>query len=97
MCYGPVKTLSRPRSFLLMTDHPMFLEYDRNSNTYRSHLGGAFTPMAHSFERLAAARRDLRLTGRRIGAKADARTWGIEFMKPVAERADGFRLGTWVC
>ena len=31
------------RSFLWMTDHPMFLDYDGNSNTFRLHLGGAFT------------------------------------------------------
>ena len=37
ICY---ETLRRLRSFLLMTDHPMFLEYDWTSNTYRSHLCG---------------------------------------------------------
>jgi hypothetical protein len=76
-----------------MTDHPMFLEIDWTSNTYRSHLGGAFT--SHTFETLAAARHDLRLIGLRLGAKSDERTWRIEFMEPVAERADASRLGSW--
>jgi hypothetical protein len=75
-----------------MTDHPMFLEYDGNSNTYRSHLCGAFTSSVYSFETLAVARHALRLVGLRIGAKTDARTWRIEFMEPVAERADASRL-----
>jgi hypothetical protein len=75
-----------------MTDHPMFLEFDWTSNTYRSHLGGAFTSIEHSFETLAAARHALRLIGLRLGAKTDGRTWRVEFMEPVAERADAFRL-----
>jgi hypothetical protein len=72
-----------------MTDHPMSLEYDETSNTFRSHLGGE---SEHSFETLAAARRDLRLIGLRIGAEIDLSTWRIEFLEPVAERADAFRL-----
>jgi hypothetical protein len=82
-------------SFLLMTDHPMFLEYDGASNAYRSHLCGAFTSVEHSFETLAAARHALHLVGLRIGAKTDERTWRIEFIEPVAERADAFRLRDW--
>jgi hypothetical protein len=78
-----------------MNGHPMFLEYDWTSDTYRSHLGGAFASIEHSFETLAAARRDLRLIGLRIGAKTDMCTWRIEFIEPVAERADFFRLGSW--
>ena len=69
-----------------MTDHPMFLEYDWTSNTYRSHLCGAGTSVAHSFETLAASRHALHLIGLRIGDKTDERTWRIEFMEPVAER-----------
>ena len=71
----------------------MFLEYDWTSNTYRSHLCGAGTSVAHSFETLAASRHALHLIGLRIGDKTDARTWRIEFMEPVAERADFSRLG----
>jgi hypothetical protein len=78
-----------------MTDHPMFLEYDWTSNAYSSHLGGAFTSAEHSFETLAAARHALRLIGLRLGDKTDERTWRIEFMEPVAERADASRLGSW--
>jgi hypothetical protein len=78
-----------------MTDHPMFLEYDWTSNTYHSHLGGAFTLIEHSFETLAASRHALHLIGLRIGDKTGPRTWRIEFMEPVAERADAFRLGSW--
>ena len=78
-----------------MTDHPMFLEYDLTSNTYRSHLCGALPSSAHAFETLAAARRLLRLIGLQIGAKTGQRTWRIEFMEPVAERADASRLGSW--
>jgi hypothetical protein len=74
-----------------MADSPMFLEYDWTSDTYRSHLGGAFSQ--HSFETLAAARHDLRLIGVRLGTKTDAHTWRVEFIEPVAERADAFRLG----
>jgi hypothetical protein len=92
ICY---ETLRRLRSFLLMTDHPMFLEYDWTSNTYRSHLCGASTSVAHSFETLAASRHALHLIGLRIGDKTDERTWRIEFMEPVAERADFSRLGGW--
>jgi hypothetical protein len=92
ICY---ETLRRLRSFLLMTDHPMFLEYDWTSNTYRSHLCGAGTSVAHSFETLAASRHALHLIGLRIGDKTDERTWRIEFMEPVAERADFSRLGGW--
>jgi hypothetical protein len=33
-----------------MAYHPMFLEYEWTSNTYRSHLCGAFTSIARSFE-----------------------------------------------
>jgi hypothetical protein len=72
----------------------MFLEYDWISNTYRARLGDALT-VAHSFETLAEARHALRLVGLRLGAKTDGRTWRIEFMEPVAERADAFRLGSW--
>jgi hypothetical protein len=75
-----------------MTDHPMFLEYDRTSNTFRSHLCGASTSVAHSFKTLAAARHGLRLVGLRIGAKTDEGLWRIEFMEPIAERTDAFRL-----
>jgi hypothetical protein len=71
----------------------MFLEYD--SNAYRSHLGGAGTSNEHSFETLAAARHALHLVGLRVGAKTDSRTWRIEFMEPIVERADAFRLGSW--
>ncbi len=71
----------------------MFLEYDWISNTYRARLGGASMPIRHSFETLAAARHGLPLVGLRIGAKTDGRTWRIEFMEPVAERTDAFRLG----
>jgi hypothetical protein len=78
-----------------MTDHPMFLEYDGTSNTFRSHLCGAFTSVAHSFKTLAAARQGLRLVELRIGAKTDVCLWRIEFMEPVAEPADAFRLKTW--
>jgi hypothetical protein len=78
--------------FLLMTDPPMFLEYDRTFNAFRSHLGGAFT--SHYFETLTAARHDLRLIGLRLGAKTDPRTWRIEFIEPVATRADFARLGS---
>jgi hypothetical protein len=78
-----------------MTDHPMFLEYDWTSNAYRSHLGDGFTANPHAFETLAAARHGLRLVGLRLGAKTDARTWRIEFIEPVAERADAFRLERW--
>ena len=92
ICY---ETLRRLRSFLLMTDHPMFLEYDWTSNTYRSHLCGASTSVAHSFETLAASRHALHLIGLRIGDKTDERTWRIEFMEPVAERADFSQLGGW--
>src|ERR1700722_208377 len=92
ICY---ETLRRLRSFLLMTDHPMFLEYDWTSNTYRSHLCGASTSVAHSFETLAASRHALHLIGLRIGDKTDERTWRIEFIEPVAERADFSRLGGW--
>jgi hypothetical protein len=90
-----LRNLRRLRSFLLMTDHPMFLEYDWTSNTYRSHLCGAGTSVAHSFETLAASRHALHLIGLRIGDKTDERTWRIEFMEPVAERADFSRLGGW--
>jgi hypothetical protein len=75
-----------------MTDHRMFLEYDGASNSYRSHLGGAFTT-EHAFATLAAAHRDLRLIGLRIGAKTGACTWRIEFLEPVAERANFARFG----
>jgi hypothetical protein len=92
ICY---ETLRRLRSFLLMTDHPMFLEYDWTSNTYRSHLCGASTSVAHSFETLAASRHALHLIGLRIGDKIDERTWRIEFMEPVAQPADFSRLGGW--
>ena len=79
-----------------MTDHPMFLEYDWTSNTYRPHLCSAGTSVAHSFETLAASRHALHLIGLRIGDKTDERTWRIEFMEPVAERAlTSPRLGGW--
>jgi hypothetical protein len=73
-----------------MTDHPMSLEYDETSDTFRSHLGGE---SEHSFETLAAARRDLRLIGLRIAAKTDQRTWRIEFTEPAAERLPFGKLG----
>jgi hypothetical protein len=76
-----------------MTDHPMSLEY--TANAYRSHLGGAFTSIEHSFETLAAARHALRLVGLRIGARTDVGTWRIEFLEPAAERADFSRLESW--
>jgi hypothetical protein len=76
-------------------DHRMSVEYDWTSNTYRSRLGDALTSTAHSFETLAAARHGLHLIGLRIGAKTDGHTWRIEFMEPVAERADDFRLRSW--
>ena len=76
-----------------MTDHPMFLEYDWTSNTYRSHLCGASTSVAHSFETLAASRHALHLIGLRIGDKTDERTWRIEFMEPVALMS----LPLWSC
>jgi hypothetical protein len=44
----------------------MFLEYDWTSNTYLSHLGGASSSVAHSFETLAASRHALHLIGLRI-------------------------------
>jgi hypothetical protein len=75
-----------------MTNHPMFLEFDWTSNTYRSHPGGE---LEHSFATLAAARHGLHLIGLRLGAKTDGHTWRIEFMEPVAERADDFRLRSW--
>jgi hypothetical protein len=78
-----------------MTDHPMFLEYDGTSNTYRTHLCDALPAKPHAFETLAAARHDLRLIGLRIGDKTDERTWRIEFAEPVAERAEAFRLKSW--
>jgi hypothetical protein len=78
-----------------MTNHPMFLEYNEISNMFRSHLGGAGTSIEHSFPTLAAARHALRLVGLQLGAKTDACLWRIEFMEPVAERADAFRLGSW--
>jgi hypothetical protein len=78
-----------------MTDHSMFLEYDGSSNTYRSHLCGAFTSSVYYFETLAVAHHALRLVGLRIGARTDPRTWRIEFREPVAERAEAFRLGSW--
>jgi hypothetical protein len=78
----------------MMTDHPMFLEYDWTSETFRAHLCGAFTSVAHSFPTLAAARQGLRRVGLGIGAKTDVCLWQIEFMKRVAERADFSRLGS---
>jgi hypothetical protein len=36
----------------------------------------------------------LRLIGLRLGAKTDPRTWQIEFIEPVATRADFARLGS---
>jgi hypothetical protein len=75
-----------------MTDHPMFLEYDWTSDTYRSRLSDAPMTIQHSFPTLAAARHALHLVGLRLGAKTDGRTWRIEFMEPVAERADASRL-----
>jgi hypothetical protein len=95
ICYELVETFRRARSFLLMTDDRMILEYNWISNEYRSRLGGAFSSGEHSFETLAAARHDLRLIGLRIGDKTDVCTWRVEFMEPVAERADTLRLGSW--
>jgi hypothetical protein len=40
-----------------MTDHPLFFEYDRTLDAYRSHLGDAFASIEHSFGTLAEARR----------------------------------------
>jgi hypothetical protein len=78
-----------------MTDPSMFLEYDWTFDAYRSHLSGPFPSIEYSFGTLAAARHALRLVGLRIGAKTDERTWRIQYMEPVAERADAFRLGSW--
>jgi hypothetical protein len=78
-----------------MTDDTMILEYNWISNEYRLRLGGAFSSGEHSFETLAAARHDLRLIGLRIGDKTNVCTWPVEFMEPVAERADTFWLGSW--
>jgi hypothetical protein len=80
------------RFLLMIDDHRMFLEYDGTCNAFRSHLGSEFE---HSFETLADARHDLRLIGLRLGAKTDAGLWRIEFIEPVAERADAFHLGSW--
>jgi hypothetical protein len=68
MCY---ETLGRPGRFLLMTDHPMFLEYDWISNTYRSRLSDVLMSGEHSFGTLAAARHALHLVGLRVGVKTD--------------------------
>jgi hypothetical protein len=75
---GSVETLRRLRGrFPLMTDHPMFLEYDGTSNSYRSRLGDpSMSIKQRSFETLAATRHALRLVGLRLGAKIDARTGG---------------------
>jgi hypothetical protein len=78
-----------------MTDHPMFLKIDETSNTFRLHLGGTLASIEHSFETLALARYALRLIGLRMGDKTDSGTWRIEFIEPVAQRADAFRLGSW--
>jgi hypothetical protein len=66
-------------------DHRMSVEYDWTSNTYRSRLGDAFTPVDgwRSFETLAAARHQLRLVGLRLGTKTDPRTWRVEVMELV--------------
>ena len=79
----------------MIADHPMFLEYDWTSNTYRSHLCGAGTSVAHSFETLAASRHALHLIGLRIGDKTDERTWRIEFMNlsPSALTSPGWEVG----
>jgi hypothetical protein len=92
MCY---ETLGRPGRFLLMTDHPMFLEYDWISNTYRSRLSDVLMSGEHSFGTLAAARHALHLVGLRVGVKTDPRTWRVEFVEPVADRANASRLGSW--
>jgi hypothetical protein len=42
----------------------------------------------HYFESLAAAHRDLRLIGLRLGAKTDPQTWRIEFIEPAAMHDD---------
>jgi hypothetical protein len=76
----------------LMTDHPMFLEYYWTSDAYRARFGDASMSSKHSFETLGAARLALRRVGLRLGAKTDPRTWRVEFIEPVAERADAFRL-----
>jgi hypothetical protein len=65
----------------------MVLEYDWTSDAYRSRLGDPFPSTEHSFETLAAARHTLRLVRLRLGAKTDPRTWRIELMELVAERA----------
>jgi hypothetical protein len=78
-----------------MPDHPMFLEYDGTSDTYRSRLSDAPMTIQHSFPTLAAARHALRLIGLTLGAKTDSYTWRVEFTEPAAERADAFRLGSW--
>jgi hypothetical protein len=59
----------------------MFLEYDRNSNRYRSRgLGAAFTSIVGllSFATLADARRELFLVGLRLSNTIDPHTWKIE-------------------
>jgi hypothetical protein len=73
----------------------MFLEFDWTSNTYRSQLGDGFAVKPHAFETLGDARHDLRLIGLRLGAKTDARAWRVEFLEPIAERPDAFRLEGW--
>jgi hypothetical protein len=85
--------LRRLGRFQLMTDHPMFLEFDWASNAYRARLGNAPMTIQHSFETLAASRHALHLIGLRIRAKTDSRTWRIEFLELSAERADASRLG----
>jgi hypothetical protein len=75
-----------------MTDHPIFLEFDWTSNAYRSHRSGE---LEHSFATLAAARHGLHLIGLRIGAKTDRHKWRIEFMEPVADRAENLRMRNW--
>jgi hypothetical protein len=70
-------------SFCREEDRRMSLEYDWKSNTYRSRLGDALTPVDgwRSFETLADARHQLRLVGLRLGAKIGPRTWRVEAME----------------
>jgi hypothetical protein len=69
------------KPFLIHQDTlPMVLEYDWETNAYRSRFDDPFPMLEQSFETLAAARLALRLVGLRLGAKTDPRTWWVEFM-----------------
>jgi hypothetical protein len=65
----------------------MVLIYDWESEAYRSRFDDPFPMIEQSFETLADARLALRLVGLRLGAKTDPRTWRVEFLEPVTERA----------